>query len=189
MVKNKFVYIDEARVDSGFRNNSNLISGEVSISPFTQPDNGSQYSADYSFVGPKEGERLTIEYRYNKLPSDMFLKVETVRPIGADVLVRESEKITIDVSLELIVSSNVTDTGSVKQAVVDRLISFVSSSTSAGIIDASDIINECYSVSGTDRVVLTLFNYSGQTGIRKTIKLKKDQFFATDTVTVELTSR
>jgi uncharacterized phage protein gp47/JayE len=186
----KYLFVDEVRVDSGFRNLSNLLTGTIAISAFTQPTTNSQYFANYSYTAPKEGERITVTYNYDRLMADLTLAIEPVRPIGGDILVRKKDSIPIWVEAEVTPLPTFTGSTSVLQSSIQQRISdFVNTQVGGSTIDASDIINAIYGIAGVDRVVLIQFNTEDAAGIKKSIVGKDDKFFATKSVVVSIVSR
>lgn len=188
--KFKYLFVDRVAIESGFVGLSGTVSGNLTISPMTQPQQGTQYRADYSYTAPKEGERITINYTYNKLVSDLINTVEPVRPITADVLIRSAETVGID--LVMVVTPNSNFAGSLvnlSQEVNERLTTFINGLGLGAVIDYSDLITASYAVSGVDRVVLKTFNLAGQTGVKKTLEADRDQYFIVNTLTISVVER
>lgn len=190
ITKFKYVFVDRIAIESGFVGLSGSVSGNVIITPMTQPQAGTQYKVDYSYTAPKEGERITVNYTYNKLVSDLIGTLEPVRPITADVLVRSAESVGIDVSV--IVTPNANFAGSVTnltQEVNERLTTFINGLGLGAVIDYSDLITASYAVSGVDRVVMRTLNLAGQTGVQKSLVADRDQYFSVNTLTITVVER
>jgi hypothetical protein len=186
----KYVFVNEIRIDSGFRNLSNVLSGSILVSSLTQPNTNSQYLSNYSYSAPKEGERITVSYNYDRLMADLTAAIETVRPIGGDVLVRKKDSIDVYTDLEITSTPQFSGSTSILQgSVQQRVNEFINSQVSGAYIDASDIINAVYSVGGVDRVVLTKFNTENAYAIKKTIVGKDDKYFISKSVVVSVTGR
>ena len=187
---NKYVFIEELRVDSGFRNLSNVVVGNISISALNQPSTNSQYFVNYSYLAPKEGERITVTYNYDSLMADLTTSIEAVRPIGGDVLIRKKEFTGIFVELEISPLSTFTGSSAILQSSVSQRVSdFINGQVGGAIIDASDIINAVYSVSGVDRVILIKFNTENITAIKKSIVGRDDKYFVARSVVVNIVNR
>lgn len=188
--KYKYVKVDSISVGSGFIGVNNTISGNITISNANQPTAGSTYLTTYSYTGPKEGERITITYNYNSLIGDVTFDIEEDRPITADVLVKAAEQLEVDVSMQIVpttaFSNNRTN---LQQSVEQALTSFTTANGLNSTLDASDLINAVYTVPGVDRAVVTLFNYSGSTGIRKSISAGRNQYIVAGTISVEIEDR
>jgi uncharacterized phage protein gp47/JayE len=185
-----FAHIDEVRVDAGFRNISAVISGTISVFAFGQPQTNTQYSVSYDYVAPKQGERLTLTYDYNGLLTDLISVVEPVRPIGADVLIKEKEKVTLWIDLDIVALSTFKgNTETLKSQVEQNVIAFVNSSPSSVDIDASDIVKSVYNVNGVDRVSVTRFNTSDSVGVKQTIPSDESKYFVAGSVAVSLVSK
>lgn len=185
----KYMYVEDIRVESGFRNLSNILAGQIKVTPLTQPGTGQQYQANYDYAAPKTGERLTISYGYNRLLSDLMFTLEAVRPISADVLPRAADEYGIDIEMEIVPLPQFTSQGNIAQQVTESISRFVSSLATASILDASDLVNQAYAIAGVDRVTLITFVPAGGTGVRKSITLGKNQYFTVSNISATLTSR
>jgi len=136
-------------------------------------------------VAPKNSERITINYQYNKLIGDATLAVESGRPITADVLAKAAMEIPLDVTAEIIVSpSYQTSADTVRQNVADNISSSLNASALGTTIDASDIVANAYNVSGLDKITITRFNRHNVAGTVTTVVAQKNEFCAAGTVTV-----
>lgn len=122
--------------------------------------------------------------------ADLTLAIEPVRPIGGDILVRKKDSVPLWVEAEVTPLPTFTGSTSVLQSSIQQRISdFITSQVGGATIDASDIINSVYSVSGVDRVVLIRFNSEDAAGIKKSIVGKDDKFFTPKSVVVNIVSR
>lgn len=186
--KLKYAYVSSLTIASGFTNTSGIVSGNITVSSSNQPVSGTGYLATYSYTAPKEGERVTVKYNYNKLITDATFSIEKVRPITADVLIKQASPLSIDVALDIIVSTTESAT-SILQSVEESLTIFMTATGLNTTLDASDIINAAYQVPGVDRVVIKKFNYEGLTGIRKTITADRSQYIVPGTITIVQDSR
>ena len=190
VTKNKYAFVEKVSVDSGFVGLSGSIEGSLGISSYTQPAPAAQYFVTYNYVAPKEGERLTIKYRYNKLISELINVLEDVRPITADVLLKAAEAKAIDVTVSVVPTvSFANNTTNLQQSVLDAITNFLSSQNLNATIDYSDLINNIYAVAGVDRVVLTQFNVAGSSGVVKSIYAERSQYLTAGTLTVNIESR
>ncbi len=187
--KYKYAYVSSITVASGFTNISETGTVSRTITSANQPQAGTGYFATYQYTAPKEGERISLKYNYNKLITDSTFTIESVRPITADVLVKQAEPLDIDVSMLVIFSSDVNDTTSVAQSLEQTIISYMTATGLNTTLDASDIISVSYRVPGVDRVILDKFNKSGLTGVMRTIEAGRDQFIRAGTVTITEDSR
>lgn len=188
--KNRYIFIEKISVESGFLNLSGVIGGTLSIDSYTQPITSSQYSASYKYKSPKEGERITITYTYNKLLSDLINTIERVRPITADILIRAAKSKAVDVSVSVVATSSFSGGNTnLEQSIQDNISTFLNSNSLNTIVDYSDIIANLYNVPGLDRVVITQFNLSGETGVKKSISAARDEFITAGTVSVVIEER
>jgi uncharacterized phage protein gp47/JayE len=174
-----FARIDRIAVSSGFRSTAGSLIGSIIIKPTSQPGVGLSYSANYKFIAPVEGERITVRYNLNRLISDVTANLENVRSITADVLVKETPILDIDVGGEVIVNEDViSEKDTVLENVSNAVVNLLNSSTLGSTVDYSDIINAATSVTGVDSVNISLFNESGETGRRSFVKALDNQSIA-----------
>lgn len=185
-----FARIDRISVSSGFRSVTNAMVGSLLIQPFNQPGVGLSYSANYTFIAPKEGERLTARYNLNRLITDVTINVEKVRSITADVLVKESPILEVDVSGEIIVNANLSrESNTVVENAISAVINLLNSQTLGGTVDYSDLINSVTSITGVDSVNISLFEESGKTGRRSFIKSLDNQSIAAGAISFKAIAR
>lgn len=182
-----YALIDRIFVSSGFRNSNSTV---LNTSSMNQPLAGARYRSFYDYLAPKTNERVTINYNYNRLISDVTFNVENNRPINADVLVKQANQILVDVTLNIVVSTAyLTASATVSQNVKDKLIAAINLNTLGGIIDSSDLINAAYTVSGVDRSRVIYFNKNGQLGQVLSITAQKNQYFVANNVIVNVETR
>ena len=175
--KYEYAYVSSITVASGFTNISGIVSGNITITSVSQPVSGTGYLTTYNYTAPKEGERVTIKYNYNKLITDSTFAIERVRPITADVLIKQATPLVVDIGMKIVVASNATSNVSNILQSVEQTITIYTTATGLNtILDASDLISAAYQVTGVDRVILTKFNLSGLTGIVKSIASDRNQY-------------
>jgi len=190
ITKRVYVYVDKLTLNSGFLNSSGVVDGTISIDSFTQPSEGSAYSVEYSYTAPKEGERIIVSYNYNRLIGDSTFTIERSRPVTADVLVKESGTITIDVEMNIIpITSRGTNSTQVQRSVQEAISAYISSTGLDSIIDASDLISVAATVPGVDAVELIRYNTSGDLGKRKSISSGKNKYFVSGQISVTVVER
>lgn len=188
--KNKYAFVSNLGVDSGFLGLSGNVEGTLTISNFNQPISGSTYFASYSYTAPKEGERITITYNYNRLIGDATFRIEDARPITADVLLKAAIPLPVDVSLEVVALPNFTGgSQNLVQNVAEVVTTFLSNNGLGTIVDSSDVINAVYNVTGVDRVEVTGFNLSGETGVRQSISADRNSFITAGVISVIIEER
>jgi len=186
----RFAYISSINRLSGMQDSSGTISGKILIDSFNQPLINNSYFVNYNYLAPKDNERITINYEYNKLITDATLAIENGRPITADVLVKAAEKLELDVEAYIIVTEAYKEnSGTVQQNVLDNITATLSASALGTTLDSSDIINSVYNVDGVDRVRITKFNLTDVAGLKLSITAQKNQYLAPGTVTVLLEER
>jgi hypothetical protein len=188
--KYKYGYVTSIAVASGFTNTSGVVTGNITITPMNQPISGTGYLTTYSYTAPKDGERITIRYNYNKLLTDSTFAIEKVRPVTADVLIKQASPLSVDIGMKIVVTTNaVSSTLSVIQSVEQSITAFTTATGLNTTLDASDLINAAYQVSGVDRVILTKFNLSGKTGIVQSIVADRSQYIIPGEVSIVEDSR
>jgi len=186
----RFGHIYSVNRISGFQDSQGNIKGNVVIDSINQPAINSTYSTDYTYTAPKEGERITVNFEYNKLIVDSTEAIESARPITADVLVKAAVKVEIDVTAYVIVTSDYQDKEeTVKQDVSDNISSKLNSEELGTTIDASDIVDSIYNVAGVDRVRITRFNRANVIGTKESITVEGNQYIAPGTIVVEIEER
>ena len=186
----RFGYVSSVNRLSGMQDSGGTISGKAIIDSFNQPASNSTYETDYNYTAPKENERITINFEYNKLITDATEAIESKRPITSDVLVKAATEIELDVSASIIVTTAYKDKSeTVKQDVSDNITATLSASALGTTLDASDIINNAYNVAGLDRITISRFNKANVTGTKLSITAEKNQYLAPGTVTVTTEDR
>jgi hypothetical protein len=187
---NRFARIDRVSVSSGFRSVTGNLIGSVEIMMSSQPKSGSTYYVDYDFLAPKEGERITVSYNVNKLIADATVEIERVRPVTADILVKEAEDLTVDVEGMLLINEEALgEADKIVENVINSVTNIINTSSLGSIVDYSDIIAVAAGESGVDSVNISLFNESGKTGRKAFIKALDNQTISPGTVIFEATSR
>ncbi len=185
----RFAYIDTIAISSGF-NNTSSAAANLTIGNFNQPLIKSRYKSYYDYIAPKTNERITITSNYNKLISDLSILIENTRPITADVLVKEAELLLIDVTMYVVVTEEFRNSPTiVKQNVQDAITSAVNADALAQIIDASDLVNAAYTISGVDRARIIYFNKTGSNGSVLSIVPQKNQYTVANNISIVIEER
>ena len=182
-----FVNINKVFIASGF---TSTTSAKITFSTFTQPAANSRYKVFYNYIAPKQNERIIIKYNYNNLITDTTLTIENNRPINADVLVKQSNNLLVDTTMNIVLTSAAASSEAlIKQNLKDKLISFINSNTLGGVIDSSDLINLAYSVNGIDRARIIYFNKNNETGQVLSITAQNNESFVANDIIVNVESR
>lgn len=186
----RFARIDTASVSSGFRSSSGTLVGTVTLTPTGQPDNGLTYNVVYNFKAPTEGERISVKYNLNRLVATVTNNIEVVRPITADVLVKEAFEIGIDVVGEIVIASDA-ESGSqtVLENVINAVVNLLNTSSLGSAIDYSDIITVAAGVTGVESVNISQFNESGKQGRKTSIRSLDNQSIVAGSVSFSISSR
>jgi hypothetical protein len=185
-----FFRISDISVTSGLRSLSGILSGSISISSFNQPNQGVGYFADYNFKAPKDGERISVNYNLNKIILDATSGVEVVRPITADVIVKEAFALPVDVSGTIVIGSGFeNEQESIVENVSNAISNLLNTATLGGLIDYSDLISTGASIQGVDSIDISLFNESGKTGRRSFLQALDNQNIVAGVVLFTAVSR
>jgi len=185
----KFAFVDTLAISSGF-NSTSSNAAILNVSNMNQPLAKSRYRAYYDYTAPKTNERITITSNYNKLINDVTLLVENNRPITADVLVKSAEPILVDVTMYIVVTEDYKNSSSVvRQNVQDAVTNALTTDLLNQIVDASDLINSAYTVSGVDRARIIYFNKTGSNGSVLSIVSQKNEYIIANNVSIVIEER
>lgn len=183
----KFAFINKIYISSGFRSSQ---STRLTTSSFTQPTLGARYKVFYDYTAPKQNERITIKYNYNKLITDVTFNVEASRPVNADVLVRSSKRILLDLTVNVVISSDYTSSSAtVLQNLRNELTKLLTASQLGTTVDSVNIINTAQSVAGIARARILYFNKTGNSGQVLSVAAQEDEYLAPNTITINTETR
>lgn len=182
----RFALVDTIAISSGFTSGSSA-TATLTVSNLNQPATRSRYKAIYDYLGPKTNERITISYTYDRLITDATLAIENVRPINADVLAKAATPILIDVIMNIQVTSDFEKSSNiVLQNVQDAVTSALNANALNTKVDASDLVDQAYTVTGVDSARVIFFNKTGNTGSLLSVQALKNQYIRANNVTVQL---
>lgn len=183
----KFAIIDKSYVSSGLKSSQ---SAKFTASSFTQPNLASRYKVFYDYLAPKQNERILIRYNFNKLISDATFALENNRIINADVLARQAKQILLDLTMNVVISSDsISSTNTILQNLKDQLISAMTTTKLGQIVDAVTLINIAQSVSGIDRARILYFNKTGIMGQVSKIQAQEDEYFSANNIILNTETR
>src|ERR1700722_9512690 len=178
----RFAFIEQLYIASGFNATQ---SARFTLAYFTQPATGTRYTIYYNYLAPKQNERISINYNYNQLISTVTFAEENSRPITADVLVKAAAELLVNATVNIVISSNYTNSASVViQNVQNKVISTINTNTLGAILNSSDLIVAAQSVSGVERARILAFNLNGVLGQVLTLQAQANQYFAANVVTI-----
>ena len=184
-----FSIIDSISISSGFTSGSSS-SALLTINNQNQPANSSRYTVIYDYIAPKQNERINISFNCNKLIGDATLAVENTRPINADVLVKEAQAINVDITMNIVVTSDfINNITTVQQNVQDAISSALNATALGTTVDSSDLVNAAYGVDGVDRVRVLFFNKANESGTVLSIAAEENQYIVANDVIVNIESR
>ena len=190
VTQNLFGRISSISVSSGFRGPTGTIVGSITIDSYNQPAAGQTYFVDYNFIAPKEGERITVSYNINQVIIDATNQIEAVRPVTADVLIKEAEEILVDVSGTLLINDDaLAETDKIIENVINSVSNLLNTSKLGTTVDYSDIISVAAAENGVDSVNISLFNKQGSVGRKAFIKALDNQSISAGTIIFEAVSR
>lgn len=181
-----FARIDKIYVSSGF----NTTSARFIVSDFHQPTLGSRYRATYSYIAPKQNERILIESTYNKLIGDITFSVENSRPINADVLIKEAKEVKLDLEVRVVIDDNYkTNEKTILQSLKDKLLALLNSNKLNDLIDVATIITTGQSIQGIQRVRIIYFHKVGDVGTYSSIQGQKNEYFSSNNIVITTETR
>lgn len=186
----KYTRIDRIDLISGFLNPSNSqITGNMRIARLSQPNIGSTYLTDYSYFGPVENERITIQYRYNNVIQDATTAIEAVRTLTADVLTRLAFQIVVNISITVIlINQAINQQSQILDQATSAVNNLITSTKMGAILDYSAFLRVVTAINGVEGADVTLFDFTGSdfngTANRKSIQADADQYFVPGTLNI-----
>lgn len=171
----KFAIINQIQNVSGF---TSSVSSILSINSFSQPAIGSRYKVFYDYLAPKQNERITIEYNYNRLIGQSQLAIENIRIINADVLAKEAIELLLNLNVSIIVQNAfLRSSDIVVQNVRNSAISLLTGSSIGQSISAEQIRLNLSNIPGVQKVKITLFSVNGRPGQINQLNCNKNEYF------------
>lgn len=171
----RWISVTSVAISSGFTSSTSA-AATLTITNLNQPLLKTRYKGVYNYTAPKANERITISYLFNKLIDDATLAIENSRPVTDDVLVKAAETILVDITMYVVVASDFVNSAAVViQNVQDAVTAALAIGQGGAIIDASDLVNTAYGVSGVDRVRVFYFNKTGETGSVLSVVAQRNQ--------------
>jgi len=184
-----FAIVDTLAISSGFTSTISQ-SATLTVTNKNQPTQGSRYKAYYNYTAPKPNERITIRYNYNKLIGDSTLNIENTRPITADVLAKAAFQVLVDVTMNIVVTSEFSNNSEiVRQNVQDAVTAALTASELGTTVDSSDLVVVAQQVEGVDRARILFFNLADEAGTVLSITARSNEFLVANTVTIALETR
>jgi len=184
-----FQDISKISLGAGFKSPTGVVTGKLTVSNFNQPIGNTSYEVDYDYVAPKENERVTVTFNHNPVINAASTAIESVRPITADVLIKAATPKDIDVDIKIVLLPlSVDQEQTIIQDSIDVVNSFLNANSLGTIIDASDVVNILYTVSGIDRVRMINFS-TGASGNVVSITAAKNEHLRAGTITIATEDR
>jgi hypothetical protein len=180
----KYVTVDSIKTISGFnKTNSTLLTASL----LTQPLQNGRYTATYSYIAPKQNERISITYNYNGVIGSCTTALERARTPNEDVLAKASAVIYVDISLSISVLATYTNTSeTVRQNVYAAIITASTLTKLGSVLNYSNIVATAQGVVGVDSVQVQLFNKTGSIGIVQTVTSQNNQYILPNNLVVTL---
>ena len=183
----KFALINKIYVSSGFKASQ---STKFTATSFTQPTLGARYTVFYNYLAPKQNERVVITYNYNKIISDVTFSIENSRPVNADVLVRASKQVLLDLTMNVVIDPTMlSSTTTILQNLRNQILAAMTTTTLGKTVDQITLINIAQSVSGIARARILYFNITGGIGQVLSIVAHEDQYFSPNNVFLNTETR
>lgn len=185
----RFGLVDTISISSGFTSGSSQ-SATLTVTNMNQPDTRSRYKTTYDYLAPKTNERIAIDFNFQKIITDATLAVENARPINADVLVKSATPVLVDVTINIVVTTEFVNSSTiVLQNVQDAVTANLNAKSLGTIVDSSDLINSAYTVNGVDRARILFFNKAGSSGSVLSIEAQENQYIVANSVNIVLETR
>ncbi len=182
----KFAIINKIS-SSGFNSSSSSV---LNLGNMNQPTIGSRYKIYYDYLAPKKNERITIDYNYNKAIADVTFNIEKNRPINADVIVKQANKILVNLTMNIVIEPSLINSSAIiAQNVKDAIISNINLNSLGATIDSSDLINAAYTISGVDRARIIYFNKNGSLGQALSLIAQNNEYFSANNIIVNTETR
>jgi hypothetical protein len=141
-------------------------------------------------LAPKQNERISIKYNYNKQISDVTFNIENTRPINADVLVREAKLTLVDLTMNVVIADTYKNTvTTVLQNLRNQLASSMTTTTLGSVIDSVTLINVAQSVAGVARARILYFNKTGSAGQVLKLQAQGDEYFSSNNIIINTETR
>lgn len=191
----KYTRVDRIDLIAGFLNPSNSqIMGNLRITRQSQPSTSSTYLTDYSYFGPVENERITVQYRYNNIIQDATTAIEAVRTLTADVLTRLAFQIVVNVSMTVILTNQaINQQSQILDQATSVINNLITSAKMGTVLDYSAFLRVVTAINGVEGADVTVFDYVGSdfNGIanRKSIQADADQYFIPGTLNITAGAR
>jgi len=172
---NRFILINRIYASSGFTASQ---ATKLTTTSYTQPTLGAKYNAFYDYLAPKQNERIVISYDFNQLVGNVTFSVENARPINADVLVKQAPLVLLDLTMNVVISSNfLTSSTTVLQNLRNALLAALTTTQLGQTIDQITLINVAQGIQGIARARILYFNKTGAIGQVLSITAQKNQYF------------
>ena len=185
-----FSKIKKVSILSGLKNSLNQPVGEITMLTLNQPEINDTYFVDYSFKAPQNGERITVKYNTNRLISNVTRSLEAVRPVTADILVKEATSLPVDVVGDIVIDTDLQEDGrTILENVVNAVTNLLNTNALGSIVDYSDVLSVASSVDGVDSMNIKQFNNSGEIGRRSFIKALENQSIVAGQISFNIVER
>lgn len=182
----RFALVDTVAISSGFTSSASS-TATLTVFNLNQPATRSRYRVFYDYTAPKHNERINIRFNFDKLIGDSTFAIAETRPITADVLVKASTPVLVDVEMKIGVTEEfINSSNIVLQNVQDAITSALNATALGTKIDSSDLVNQAYTIAGVDSARVIFFNKSGSTGSVLSIRAGKNEFIRANNITIEL---
>jgi uncharacterized phage protein gp47/JayE len=184
---NKFALINKIFVAGGFNASQ---STTFTAASFTQPALGSRYSPTYNYLAPQQNERIVINYNYNQLVGTTTFNVESTRPITADVLVKESTLIELDLTMNVVINPTMlSSTTTILQNLRSAINSALTATQLGQYIDQITLINIAQGISGINLARILYFNITGTQGSILSFQAYNNQYFEPNNIILNTETR
>jgi len=156
----------------------------IKIQRFQAPLDNSVYGLNYTYKAPKEGERITISYLYNKLINDVTKDVESQRLINTDILVKAGIEVPLVVGLSAVLADGVNPV-SAQSSITTRISELLNSNALGGSLEPSFVVSELFrAIPGLVSVNFTRFTRKSDPSGVKSITFNDNEYYSIEPVNI-----
>ena len=174
----RFATIDRITVSDVQANAQSTTFTGLKIDRFQAPVAGTNYAINYTYKAPKEGERITVAYYYNKLVNDVTKAVENQRIINTDILIKAGIEVPLAVGINAVVADGV-NPATAQASIVTRLTEILNTNALGGSMEPSFVTSELFKVvPGLVSVNYTRFSRLSDSSGVKSITFNANEYFS-----------
>ena len=180
----RFATIDRVTI-SDVQSPTDTTFSNVKIQRFRSPIDNAAYAINYTYRAPKEGERITIAYLYNKLIDDVTKDIESQRLINTDILVKSGIEVPLSVGMSVVISPDGVDPATTTASIATRSVELLNSSALGGSMEPSFVSSELFrTVPGLVSVNFTRFTRKSDPSGVKSITFQDNEYYSIEPIDI-----